>query len=129
MNIGLVVVVFLAFPFLWVSLWMDRRSYDQAIKLREVITEILESIAEWENGKLGVTKILAFKAYRASLESRLRLIRGYALIRLLVGIPRKKKIYAVCALLPEFYECVWSSPPGFRQQAEALAREIKHLLK
>ena len=129
MNIGLVVVVSLAFPLLWVSLWTDRRSYDQAIKLREVITEILQSIAEWENGNLGVTKILAFKAYRASLESKLQLIRGYVLIRFLTGIPRKKSIYAACAILPEFYECVWSCPTGFRQQAEALAREIKHLLK
>jgi hypothetical protein len=129
MNIGLVVVLSLAYPLLWVAVCTDRRSYDQAIKLREVVTEILQCIAEWENGKLGVTKILAFKAYSASLESKLQLIRGYMLIRFLIGIPRKKNIYAVCAILPEFYECVWSCPPGFRQQAEALAREIKHLLK
>ena len=129
MNIGLIVVVSLAFPLLWVSVWTDRRSYDQAIKLREVIAEILQSIAEWENGQLGVTKILAFKGYSSNLESKLRLIRGYALIRFLTRIPSKKNIYAVCAILPEFYECVWSCPPDFRQQAEALAREIKHLLK
>jgi hypothetical protein len=129
MNIGLIIVVSLAIPLLWVSVCTDRRSYDQAIKLREVVTEILQSIAEWENGKLGVTKILAFKAYRSHLESKLQLIRGYVLIRFLTRIPPKKNIYAVCAILPEFYECVWSCPPGFRQQAESLAREIKHLLK
>jgi hypothetical protein len=77
MNIGLIVVVSLPFPLLWLSVCTDRRSYDQAIKLREVITEILQSIAEWENGQLGVAKILAFKAYRSNLESKLRLIRGY----------------------------------------------------
>ena len=65
MNIGIFVVVSLAFPLLWLSVCTDRRSYDQAIKLREAITEILQSIAEWENDKLGVTKILAFKAYRS----------------------------------------------------------------
>ena len=97
MNIGFIVVLSLAFPLLWVAVCTDRRSYDQAIKLREVITEILQSIAEWENGKLGVTKILAFKAYRASLESKLPLIRGYLLIRFLSGIPRKKSIY-ICSL-------------------------------
>ena len=129
MNIGLIVVVFLAFPLLWLSACTDRPSYDQAIKLREIIAEILQSIAEWENGELGVTKILAFKAHRSNLESKLQLIRGYALIRFLTRIPPKKNIYAVCAILPEFYECVWSRPPGFRQQAESLAREIKHLLK
>jgi hypothetical protein len=129
MNIGLVVVVSLGFPLLWLSICTDRRSYDQAIKLREAITEILQSITEWENGKLGVAKILAFKAYRSNLESKLLLIRGYVLIRFLTGIPRKKNLYAACAILPQFYECVWSSPPGFRPQAEALAREIKHLLK
>jgi hypothetical protein len=129
MNIGLIAVVSLAFPLLWLSVCTDRRSYDEAIKLREVIAEIRQSIEEWENGKLGVTKILAFKAYRSNLESKLLLIRGYVLIRFLTGIPGKKNMYAVCAILPEFYECVWSCPPGFRQQAEALAREIKHLLK
>jgi hypothetical protein len=129
MNIGLIVVVSLAFPLLWLSACTDRRSYDQAIKLREVITEILQSIAEWEDGQLGVAKILTFKAYRSNLESKLRLIRGYLLIQYLIRIPGKKNIYAVCAILPEFYECVWSCPPGFRQKAEVLAREIKHLLK
>ena len=83
MNIGLFVVVSLAFPLLWLSVCTDRRSYDQAIKLREAITEILQSIEEWENDKLGVTQILAFKAYRSKLESKLRLIRGYGLIRFL----------------------------------------------
>jgi hypothetical protein len=129
MNIGLIVVVSLAFPLLWLSVCTDRRSYDQAIKLKEVITEILQSIAEWENGELGVTKILAFNAYRSNLESKLQLIRGYVLIRFLARIPRKKNICAVCTILPEFYHCVWSCGPGFRQQAEALAREIKLLLK
>jgi len=129
MNIGLIVVISLAFPLLWLSACTDRRSYYQAIKLREVITEILQSIAEWENGQLGVTKILAFKAYRSNLESKLQLIRGYVLIRFLIRIPRKKNIYAVCAILPQFYECVWSCPPGFRKQAESIAREIKHLLQ
>ena len=129
MNVGLIVVVSLAFPLMWLSACTDRRSYHQAIKLREIIAEILQSIAEWEKGELGVTKILAFKAYRSNLESKLQLIRGYVLIRFLTRIPPKKNIYAVCAILPEFYECVWSCPPGFRQQAESFAREIKRLLR
>ena len=129
MNIGLIVVVSLAFPLLWLSACTDRRSYYQAIKLKDAILEILQSIAEWENGRLSVAKMLAFKSYRSNLESKLQMIRGYVLIRFLTGIPRKKNIYEVCALLQEFYECVWFCPPGFRQQAEALARQIKHLLK
>jgi hypothetical protein len=39
MNIGLIVVVSLSFPLLWLSVCTDRRSYDEAIKLREAITE------------------------------------------------------------------------------------------
>jgi hypothetical protein len=70
-----------------------------------------------------------YEAYRSNLESKLRLIRGYVLIRYLIRIPSKKNIFAVWAILPEFYECVWSCPPGFSQPAEALAREIKRLLK
>ena len=124
MNIGLIVVVSLAFPLLWLSVCTDRRSYDQAIKLREVITEILQSIAEWESDKLGVTKILAFKAYRSNLESKLRLIRGYGLIRFLTRIPSKKNIYAACAILPEFYECVWSCPPAFASKQKPLPARL-----
>jgi hypothetical protein len=129
MNVPLIVVVTLAFPLLWLSAFTDRRSYDHAIKLREMITEILQSIAEWENGKLGVTKILAFKGYGPNLENKLKLIRGYLLIRFLAKLPRKSNIHAACVIFPEFYECVWSCPPGFRQQADILARRIKRLLK
>jgi hypothetical protein len=129
MNVPLIVVVSLAFPLLWLSAFTDRRSYDHAIKLREMITEILQSIAEWENGKLGVTKILAFKGYGPNLENKLKLIRGYLLIRFLAKLPRKSNIHAACVIFPEFYECVWSCPPGFRQQADFLARRIKRLLK
>jgi hypothetical protein len=129
MNVPLIVIVSLAFPLLWLSAFTDRRSFDHAIKLRELITEILQSIAEWENGRLGVTKILAFKGYGPNLENKLKLIRGYVLIRFVAKLPRKRNIHAVCMILPEFYECVWSRPTGFRQQADILAHKIKHLLK
>jgi len=129
MNVPLIVVVSLAFPLLWLSALTDRRSFDHAIKLREIITEILQSIAEWENGNLGVTKTLAFKGYGPNLENKLKLIRGYLLIRFLAKLPRKSNIHAACMILPEFYECVWSCPAGFREQADILARRIKRLLK
>jgi hypothetical protein len=129
MNVPLIVIVSLAFPLLWLSAFTDRRSFDHAIKLREMITEILQSIAEWENGKLSVIKILAFKGYSPNLENKLKLIRGYVLIRFLAKLPRKRNIQAACMILPEFYECVWSSPAGFRQQADILADKIKSLLK
>ena len=129
MNVPLIVIVSLAFPLLWLSAFTDRRSFDHAIKLREMITEILQSIGEWEDGKLGVIKILAFKGYGPNLENKLKLIRGYLLIRFLAKLPRKRNIQAACMILPEFYECVWSSPAGFRQQADILAGKIKSLLK
>ena len=129
MNVPLIVILSLAFPLLWLSAFTDRRSFDHAIKLRELITEILQSIAEWENGKLSVIKILAFKGYGPNLENKLKLIRGYLLIRFVAKLPRRRNIHAACLILPQFYECVWSCPAGFRQQADILAREIKRLLK
>jgi len=129
MNVPLIIVVSLAFPLLWLSAFTDRRSFDHAVKLREIIAEILQSIAEWENGKLSVIKILAFKGYGPNLQNKLKLIRGYLLIRFLARLPRKRNIYAACMILPEFYECVWSCPAGFRQQADILAGELKRLLK
>ena len=128
MNIVLVVVASLAVPLLWLTAFTDRQSFNEAIKLREMITEILVSVAEWENGKSTVFKILALKSYPQNLVNRLRLIRGYIIIRLVVKLPRKRNVRAASAVLQQFYECVWDSAPGFRPQAELMALEIKRLL-
>jgi hypothetical protein len=129
MNVPLIVIVSLAFPILWICAFTDRQSYEHAIKLREMIAEILHSIAEWEDGKLGLIKIQAFKTYRLYLENKLGMIHGYFLIRLVTKLPGKKNIYAACARLTEFYDCIWFSRPGSRERAELLANEIKKLLK
>jgi hypothetical protein len=128
MNTALIVVVSLAVPFLWLTAFTDRRSFNEAIKLREMITEILLSVAEWENGKSTVFKILALKSHPQNLVNRLRLIRGYMIIRLVVKLPRKRNVQAASAVLQQFYECVWNSAPGFRPQAEVMALEIRRLL-
>jgi len=128
MNIALVVVVSLAIPLLWIAAFTDRQSFNEAIKLREMITEILLSLAEWENGKSTVFKILTLKSYPQNLLNRLRLIRGYMIIRLVVKLPRKRNVQAASTVLQQFYECVWTSAPGFRPQAEVMAQEIKRLL-
>jgi|SRR5262249_60638529 len=128
MNTALVVVVSLVVPFVWLATFSDRQSFKEAIKLREMITEILLSVAEWENGKSTVFKILALKSYPPNLMNRLRLIRGYMIIRLVLKLPRKRNVQAASTVLQEFYECVWGSAPGFRPQAERMAREIKRLL-
>jgi hypothetical protein len=128
MNIVLVVVASLAVPLLWLTAFTDRQSFNEAIKLREMIAEILLSVAEWENGKSTVFKILALKSYPQNLVNRLRLIRGYMIIRLVVKLPSKRNVQAASAALQQFYECVWGSAPGFRPQAEVMAREIKRLL-
>jgi hypothetical protein len=129
MNISLIVIVSLAFPILWISAFTDRQSYEHALKLREIIAEILQSIAEWENGKLGVIKIQAFKTYPLYLENKLGLIRGYFLIRFVTKLPRKRNIHATCSKLAEFYDCIWFRPPESRERAELLAGEIQKLLK
>jgi hypothetical protein len=128
MNTALVVVVSLAVPFLWITACTDRQSYNEAIKLREMIAEILLSVTEWENGKSTVIKILALKSYPPNLVNRLRLIRGYVIIRLVVKLPRKRNVQEASAVLQQFFECVWGSAPGFRPKAEVMAREIKRLL-
>ena len=128
MNIALVVVVSLAIPLLWIAAFTDRQSFNEAIKLREMITEILLSLAEWQNGKSTVFKILTLKSYPQNLLNRLRLIRGYMIIRLVVKLPRKRNVQAASTVLQQFYECVWTSAPGFRPQAEVMAQEIKRLL-
>ena len=128
MNIALVVVVSLAIPLLWIAAFTDRQSFNEAIKLREMITEILLSLAEWENGKSTVFKILTLKSYPENLVNHLRLIRGYMIVRLVVKLPRKRSVQAASEVLQQFYECVWGSAPGFRPQAELMAREIKRLL-
>ena len=129
MNVPLIVIVSLAFPVLWISALTDKQSYEHAVKLKELIAEILQSIAEWEDGKLGVLKSQAFKTYAPYLENKLRLIRGYLLIRFLAKLPQKKNVRAAGAMLPEFYDCIWYGAPGSRQRAELLASEIKKLLK
>ena len=128
MNTGLIVVFALAFPLLWMAAFTDRRSYHEAVKLKESITEILFSIAEWQNDKLTVFKILTLKAYPPSLMNRLKLIRGYAIIRFVIRLPRKRRVQAASTLLQQFCECIWVSAPGFRAQADVMAREIKRLL-
>jgi hypothetical protein len=128
MNTGLIVVFALAVPFLWMAAFTDRKSYSEAVKLKELITEILLSIAEWENDKLTVFKILTLKAYPPNLINRLKLIRGYAVIRFAIRLPRKRRVEAASTILQQFCECIWISAPGFRAQAEVMAREIKRLL-
>jgi hypothetical protein len=129
MNVPLIVIVSLAFPVLWISALTDKQSYEHAVKLKEIIAEILQSIAEWEDGKLGVIKSQAFKTYAPYLENKLRLIRGYLLVRFLAKLPQKKNVRAAGAMLPEFYDCIWFGAPESRQRAELLASEIKKLLK
>jgi hypothetical protein len=128
MNPALIVVVSLAIPLLWIAAFTDRQSFNEAIKLREMIAEILLSLAEWENGKSTVFKILTLKSYPENLVNRLRLIRGYMIVRLVVKLPRKRNVQAASDVLQQFCEGVWSSVPGFRPQAELMAREIKRLL-
>ena len=128
MNTGLIVVFALAVPFLWMAAFTDRRSYSEAVKLKEIIAEILLSIAEWQNDRLTVFKILTLKAYPANLINRMKLIRGYAIIRFVVRLPRKKRVEAASTLLQQFCESIWVSAPGFRAQADGMAREIKRLL-
>jgi hypothetical protein len=128
MNTGLVVVFALAVPLLWMAAFTDQQSYREAVKLKESITEILLSIAEWQNDKLTVFKILTLKAYPANLINRLKLIRGYAVIRFVIRLPRKRRIEAASSLLQQFCECIWVSAPGFRAQADVMAQEIKRLL-
>jgi hypothetical protein len=128
MNPALIVFVSLAIPLLWITSLTDRRSFNEAIKLREMITEILLSLAEWENGKSTVFKILTLKSYPENLVNHLRLIRGYMIVRLVIKLPRKRSVQAASEVLQQFYECVWGSAPGFRPQAELMAREIKRLL-
>jgi len=128
MNTGLIVVFALAVPLLWMAGFTDRQSYNEAVKLKESITEILLSIAEWQNDKLTVFKILTLKAYPPNLINRLKLIRGYAIIRFVIRLPRKRRVEAASTLLQQFCECIWVSAPGFRAQADVMAREIKRLL-
>jgi hypothetical protein len=129
MNVPLIVIVSLAFPVLWIFAFTDKQSYEHAVKLKEIIAEILQSITEWENGKLGVIKTQAFKTYALYLENKLGLIRGYLLIRFAARLPQKRNVRAACAMLPEFYDCIWFGAPDSRQRAELLAAEIKKLLK
>jgi hypothetical protein len=128
MNTGLIVVFALAVPLLWMATFTDQQSYREAVKLKESITEILLSITEWQNDKLTVFKILTLKAYPANLINRLKLIRGYAVIRFVIRLPRKRRIEAASTLLQQFCECIWVSAPGFRAQADVMAQEIKRLL-
>ena len=128
MNTGLIVVFALAVPLLWMAGFTDQQSYREAVKLKESITEILLSITEWQNDKLTVFKILTLKAYPANLINRLKLIRGYAIIRFVIRLPRKRRVEAASTLLQQFCECIWVSAPGFRPRADVMAREIKRLL-
>jgi hypothetical protein len=129
MNVPLIVIVSLAFPLLWIFAFTDKQSYEHAVKLKELIGEILQSIAEWENGGLGVIKTQAFKTYALYVENKLGLIRGYVLIRFVARLPRKRNVRAACAILPQFYDCIWFGAPDSRRRAELLAGEIKKLLK
>ncbi len=128
MNIALIVVISLAFPALWISAFADQQSYQHALKLKELVGEILQSIAEWEDRNLAVIKIQAFKTYPLYLENKLGLIRGYWLIRFMAKLPQKRNVRAACRKLPEFYDCIWFGSQS-RERAELLAGEIKKLLK
>src|SRR5260370_42246718 len=98
MNVPLIVIVSLAFPVLWISAVTDKQSYEHPVKLKEKIAEILQSIVEWEDGKLGVIKMHAFKTYAPYLENKLGRIRGYLLIRFLPKLPHKKNLRSPCAM-------------------------------
>ena len=128
MNVPLIVIAFLAFPLLWIATFADKRSFDLAVKLREMIAEILQSLTEWESSKLSVLKMQAFSTYAPNLENKLGLIRGYLIMRFAAGLPPKKNIRAACAILPEFYKCIWYDPPALRDRAQILASELKRLL-
>jgi hypothetical protein len=128
MNVPLIVIVSLAVPLFWIATFADKRSFDLAVKLREIIAEILQSLTEWESGKLSVIKMQAFNAYAPNLENKLGQIRGYLILRFAAGLPRKKNIRAACAILPEFYNCIWYDPPALRHRARILAIELKRLL-
>ncbi len=128
MNVALLVVVSLAFPTLWIAAFADQQSYQHAVKLKELVGEILQSIAEWENRNLAVIKIQAFKTYPLYLENKLGLIRGYWVIRFVARLPRKRNVRVACTKLPEFYDCIWFGSQS-RERAELLAVEIKKLLK
>jgi hypothetical protein len=129
MQFPLLVIICVAFPFLWIATVSDKRSYDLAVKLREIIAEILQSLTEWENRKLSVIKMMAFNGYALNLQNKLGLIRGYLIIRFVAKLPRKRNILAACAILPEFYKCIWNDPPELRHRADGLAIELKRLLK
>ena len=129
MHLPLLVIIFIAFPFLWIATFADKRSFDLGVKLREVIAEILQSLSEWEDKRLSVIKMLAFNGYAPDLQNKLGLIRGYLIVRLVTKLPRKKNILAACAILPEFYKCIWYDPAELRHRAEGLAIELKRLLK
>jgi hypothetical protein len=129
MNVPLIVIVFLTFPLLWIAAFADKQSFDVAVKLREIIAEIVQSLAEWESSKLSVIKMQAFNSYAPNLENKLGLIRGYLIIRFVAKLPRKKNIHSACAILPEFYKCIWYDPPELRHRAQNLAIELKRLLK
>jgi hypothetical protein len=128
MNVPLIVIAFLAFPLLWIATFADKRSFDLAVKLREMIAEIVQSLTEWESSKLSVLKMQAFSTYAPNLENKLGLIRGYLIMRFAAGLPPKKNIRAACAILPEFYKCIWYDPPALRDRAQILASELKRLL-
>jgi hypothetical protein len=129
MNLPLIVIVFIAFPLVWIATFADKRSFDLAVKLREFIADILQSLTEWESNKLSVIKMQAFNAYAPDLANKLGLIRGYSIIRFVAGLPPKKNIRAACAILPEFYKCIWYDPPELRHRAQILANELKRLLQ
>jgi hypothetical protein len=129
MNVSLVVIVALALPLLWITVFTDKQSYDHAVKLKQLIDEILQSVAQWETCPLGVIKMQAFKTYALNLQNRLGLIRGYILLRFVTRLPGKRNIHAACAILPQFYDCIWFGAPNSRSRAELLAGQIKKLLK
>jgi hypothetical protein len=129
MSVPLIVIAFFAFPLLWIATFTDKQSFDLAVKLGEIIAEIIQSLEEWESSKLSVIKMQAFKAYAPNLENKLGLIQGYLIIRFVARLPRKRNIRAACAILPEFYKCIWYDPPELRHRAEILAIELKRLLK
>ena len=129
MSIPLIVIFSLAFPLIWTFAFIDRQSLHQAAKLKESIGEILIFIGEWENDRLNLNRILLLKSYPPNLSNRLRLIRGYTIVRFTMGLPRKSNLQTAINRIQQFYECIWESTPGFRVQADALAQEIKTLLK
>ena len=77
----------------------------------------------------GGNKNAGIQNLRSQPAKQIRQIRGYVLLRFVTRLPGKRNIHAACAILPQFYDCIWFGAPDSRNRAELLAGQIKKLLK